>query len=216
MGGSSPNALTSDGVTQLFAVNVLGHAVLLDALLKADKLTTVAVFSGSEAARGVSRMGMKRPSLPTSSMADFKSIADGSHFTPDVDPMVSYGPVKYLGAMWMAGMAREYPNIRFVTMSPGGTSGTDAINKLSGPQKFFMTWIGMPLMPLFGMMHGLETGAKRYVDAINDAQYATGHFYASHDPYTTGDIVDQSTIFSDLSDHSFQDNAKAAVYEFVA
>ncbi len=42
--------LTADGVTTLFATNVLGHAVLLDALLMEKGLGEVAVFVGSEAA----------------------------------------------------------------------------------------------------------------------------------------------------------------------
>ncbi|MEM9644360.1 MAG: SDR family NAD(P)-dependent oxidoreductase, partial [Planctomycetota bacterium] len=33
-GGTFPNAQTADGVTNIFAVNVLGHAVLIDELLK--------------------------------------------------------------------------------------------------------------------------------------------------------------------------------------
>ena len=38
MGGKTPNAKTEDGVTHIFASNVLGHVVLLDELLKEDKL----------------------------------------------------------------------------------------------------------------------------------------------------------------------------------
>jgi len=61
MGGSNPGAKTAVGVIQIFAVNVLGHFVLLDELLQASKLTKVAIYAGSEAARGVPMMGMKRP-----------------------------------------------------------------------------------------------------------------------------------------------------------
>ena len=44
--------LTADGVTTVFATNVLGHVVLLEGLLKEDRLGEVAVLSGSEAVRG--------------------------------------------------------------------------------------------------------------------------------------------------------------------
>ena len=44
MGGPTPGKLTLDGVTQLFAINVLGHVVLLDELLRAKKLTKVALY----------------------------------------------------------------------------------------------------------------------------------------------------------------------------
>ena len=45
--------LTADGVTTLFATNVLGHVVLLEGLLNENRLGEVAVFVGSEAARGI-------------------------------------------------------------------------------------------------------------------------------------------------------------------
>src|SRR6476661_610889 len=51
-GGSTPLALTADGVTEVFASNVLGHAALLESLIAADALTDTAVLVGSEAARG--------------------------------------------------------------------------------------------------------------------------------------------------------------------
>jgi hypothetical protein len=42
--------LTADGVTTVFATNVLGHVVLLEGLLAEDRLGEVAVLAGSEAA----------------------------------------------------------------------------------------------------------------------------------------------------------------------
>ena len=57
-GGSTPIALTADGVTEVFASNVLGHVVLLEQLMAADALTTAAVLVGSEAARGVPKLGL--------------------------------------------------------------------------------------------------------------------------------------------------------------
>src|SRR5271169_995014 len=40
--------LSADGVTTVFATNVLGHVVLLEGLLAEDRLGEVAVFVGSE------------------------------------------------------------------------------------------------------------------------------------------------------------------------
>ncbi|MFT5683127.1 MAG: hypothetical protein ACI8RZ_004054, partial [Myxococcota bacterium] len=128
---------------------------------------------------------------------------------------VSYGPVKYMGALWMSSMARKHPDIRFVTMSPGGTSGTAAIDSMAGPQRLLMKYIGMPMMNVFGMMHGLEAGAARYIDALNDDSYKSGVFYASKGGKTTGALVDQSTIFTDLGNVAFQDNANEAIHRFI-
>ncbi len=214
MGGKNPGAKTADGVMQMFAVNVLGHVVLLDELLKARKLTKVALYAGSEAARGVAMMGMKRPELKTSSVDEFATIIDGSFFGDKVDPMVAYGPVKYMGAMWMSSVARKNPDLRFVTMSPGGTSGTDVMNDLPPVMKFMFKHVGLRVMPLLGMFHGLEVGAKRYVDALNDESYKSGLFYGSKRG-TSGRLVDQGTLFSDLNNAIFQDNANEAIHQFI-
>ncbi|MGI8711580.1 MAG: SDR family NAD(P)-dependent oxidoreductase [Solirubrobacteraceae bacterium] len=66
-GGKTPSALTQDGATTMFAVNVLGHVVLLDELIKRHKLTDVALLVGSEAARGIPKFQMKRPAFTTTS-----------------------------------------------------------------------------------------------------------------------------------------------------
>ncbi len=57
IGGKTPLKLTADGVTTVFASNVLGHVVLLEALLAEDRLGAVAVLAGSEAAREFRRCG---------------------------------------------------------------------------------------------------------------------------------------------------------------
>jgi hypothetical protein len=44
--------------------------------------------------------------------------------------MMAYGQAKYLGALWMASLARQHPQLRFLTVSPGNTSGTAALDTL--------------------------------------------------------------------------------------
>ncbi len=47
IGGPTPASLTQDGVTEIFAQNLLGHVVLLENLLAAGLLTDVAVLVGA-------------------------------------------------------------------------------------------------------------------------------------------------------------------------
>jgi NAD(P)-dependent dehydrogenase (short-subunit alcohol dehydrogenase family) len=216
MGGQTPGERTPDGVTQLFATNLLGHVVLVDELIAAAKLRSVAIYAGSEAARGVPKMRMKRPELQHGTTDEMASIADGSFFADPSDPMVTYGPVKYMAALWMSSMARRHPDLRFVTVSPGGTSGTAVMDDLPPVMRFIFKTFGVRLMPLMGMMHGLETGAKRYVDVLTDAEYASGRFYASKAPVLTGPMVDQATIHADFDNERYQDSAHEAIHRFVA
>ncbi len=64
-------------------------------------------------------------------------------------------------------------------------------------------------------MHGLEMGAKRYVDGLNDESYKSGVFYGSKKSVLTGPLVEQGTIFDDLNNETFQDNVNAAIHRFI-
>lgn len=216
MGGKSPLDLTTEGVTSLFAANVLGHVVLVDELLKAKKLNNVALYAGSEGARGVEEMGMKQPELKTSSVDEFSSIIDGSFFDGQADPMQAYGYIKYTAAQWMSSEARKNPSIRFITVSPGFTKGTAIMNDLSPAKRFMFKYIMIPIVaPLKGMVHNVDKGAKRYVDGISSDSFISGGFYASKANSLVGPVVDQSSIFPDLGIAAYQDNANEAIHRYI-
>ncbi|MEM7243635.1 MAG: SDR family NAD(P)-dependent oxidoreductase [Pseudomonadota bacterium] len=213
-GGRNPNAHTKDGVTNIFAANVLGHVVLVDELLKRQLVASTILYAGSEAARGIPKMGVARPEMESASVEEFAAIADGSKFGSKADPLDIYGIIKLTGAMWMASMSRKYPHIRFVTMSPGGTTGTNGMDDLPFLKKVFFKYIGGTLMPIFGMMHSVEQGARRYVDGLLNPKFESGHFYASRAGSPTGPVVDQVSIDAFLGDVAAQDNANSAVHQF--
>ena len=217
-GGKMPLALTKNGVTAIFAQNVLGHMVLLDSLLKSGQLTGTAVYLGSEAARGVPKMGMKRPVFATSSANEFASVCNGEWFRgKKIGSALAYGQVKYLAALWMAAVARQNPEIKFLTISPGNTQGTEVASAMPLPARLLIQHIVMPVVaPLLGMAHPLEAGAKRIVDGLTDPSLKSGVFYASKENTLTGPIVDQSTILPDFNNEAYQDNAWQAVHRFVS
>lgn len=216
-GGKTPLALTKDGVTEIFASNVLGHVVLLDGLIAANKLGRAAVFAGSEAARGFPQLGMKRPLLATSSADEFASLCDGTYFRGrKADGTLAYGQVKYVGALWMAAAARRHPTLRLITMSPGNTRGTDVARDFPLPLRLLMTYVLLPVVaPLFGMVHTVDHGAKRLIKGLNDETLKNGSFYGSKANTLTGPVIDQSEIFPDLANTTYQDNVNDAVHRFV-
>jgi NAD(P)-dependent dehydrogenase (short-subunit alcohol dehydrogenase family) len=212
IGGKTPMDLTADGVTTLFATNVLGHVVLLEGLLAEDRLGEVAVFAGSEAARGVPKLRMKRPSFVTTSADELATVIDGSYFaSKKTDPNLAFGQVKYIGALWMAYLARQHPGRRFITVSPGATTGTQASNDLALPLRIAAQYI----MPALGMAHKVDVGARRLVDGVTDPTLSSGVFYASAANTLTGPLVDQADIFPDLANPSFQDHANEAIHRFI-
>lgn len=216
MGGKTPMDLTASGVTSLFAANVLGHVILLDELIKAKKLHKVALYAGSEGARGVEDMGMNQPSLKTSSEDEFATVIDGTFFNTQIDPMEAYGYIKYLAALWMSSEARKNPDLRLITVSPGFTSGTAVMNDLPFAKRLMFKYIMMPIVaPLKGLVHTLEKGAKRFVDGITNDTFKSGIFYASKAKRLVGPVIDQSSIFPDLNNTTYQDNANAAIHRFI-
>jgi NAD(P)-dependent dehydrogenase (short-subunit alcohol dehydrogenase family) len=216
-GGPTPAALTQDGVTASFAQNVLGHVVLLEDLLAAGLLTDVAVLVGSEAARGVPKLRITRPTFTDHSSQEFASVIDGSFFQgASFDVMLAYGQVKYLGALWMGAMARMHPELRFITMSPGNTAGTEALRDQPALVRIIASRIVLPyLAPALRIGHKLDVGAKRLVNAVTDASLQSGVFYASAASKITGPVIDQAEIVPDFRDPEIQDHAYEAIQRFV-
>src|SRR5271167_298764 len=217
IGGRTPMALTGDGVTEVFAQNVLGHVVLVQELVSAGALTEVAVLTGSEAARGVPKLRIPRPAFDESSVEEFVSVIDGSFFRErKLIATLAYGQVKYLGALWIAAMARRHPELRFITMSPGNTAGTEALRDQPAPMRIIASRLVLPyVMPALGIGHKLEVGAGRLVDAVTNTSLTSGVFYASAAKTITGPVSDQAEIVPQLRDETIQDHAYAAIGRFV-
>ncbi|MDX2360869.1 MAG: SDR family NAD(P)-dependent oxidoreductase [Crocinitomicaceae bacterium] len=216
MGGKTPGNLTPSGMNEISATNLLGHVVLVDELLKADKLKKSAVYVSTEAARGIKKMGMERPKLKTNSVGEMEAILDGSFFGEKLDGMKAYGYVKYVGTLWISSMSRKFPNIKFVSVSPGATSGTEVADNVPTMVKIMFKYLMMPIiLPLRGMVHKVDKGAARFVNALNNDQFQTGGFYASEESKVTGQVVDQFKIFPTMANKAYQDNAYAALHEFV-
>ncbi len=205
--------LTVDGVTTVFATNVLGHVALLEGLLAEDRLGEVAVFAGSEAVRGVPKLRMKPPSFVSTSADELASVIDGSYWDshkPDFN--VAFGQAKYIGALWMAYLARKHPDRRFITVSPGNTTGTGAASGLPLPMRVAAKYV----MPALGLAHKLDVGAKRLVDGVTDPTLSNGAFYASPENKLNGPMVDQADFVPGLANPAFQDNANEAIHRFIA
>ena len=111
----------------------------------------------------------------------------------------------------MAYLARQYPDRRFITVSPGNTTGTQAPNDLTLPLRMAAKYV----MPHLGISHKLDVGAKRLVDGVTDPTLSSGVFYASAANKLKGPLVNQTDIFPDLANPSFQDHANEAIHRFI-
>jgi NAD(P)-dependent dehydrogenase (short-subunit alcohol dehydrogenase family) len=215
--GTTAANSTLSGMNQLAATNILGNVVLVDELIKRNKLRKAVLAVSAEAVPGVKMLGVKRVSMSTSSVDEFVAVLNGSYFGKKFVALHAYAYVKYAETMWALSMARKYSRLKFVAVSPGNTKGTQAPDSLAPPMRFMLKYVMMPIVfPLMGeMVHTLDVGARRFVDAISDERYKSGVFYASKEGKLSGDMVDQSTFFTDLKNTSFQDNANEAIHLFI-
>lgn len=203
-----PLAKTASGQSKMFAMNVGGHAALVNGLLAGDHLSEQAtiLFAASEASRGIPLM-VKAAALPDA-YADLDSALDaivaGEHVTK-ADDMYEYGLVKLLGAVWMAELAHRHPgSLRAIAVSPGMTGGTNAMAEMPQVMQTFMSWVAMPLMGLVGMAHDTTRGAGRYLRALEDESLVNGGFYASPGTGVTGPLTLQSPAAQPLlADEAF-------------
>jgi NAD(P)-dependent dehydrogenase (short-subunit alcohol dehydrogenase family) len=216
--GKTAAKATPSGMNQLAATNILGNVILVEELIRRDKLRETVVAVSAEAVPGVKLLGVKPVSMRTSSVDEFAAVLDGSYFGKKFNALQAYAYVKYAETMWALSMARKYPSLKFVAVSPGNTKGTRAPDSLPPPMRLMLKSVMMPIVfPLLGgMVHTLDVGAKRFVDAISDERYKSGVFYASKEGKLSGDMVDQSTFFTDLTNTSFQDNAYQAIHRFMS
>jgi len=129
MVGKTAGKITASGMNDLAATNILGHVILVDELIKHDKLKKAVLYPSAEAVPGVKMLGMKPVAMETSSVDEFAGVLNGSYFGK-FDAVQAYGYVKYAATMWMLSMARKYRHLKFVVVSPGNTKGTGAPNNL--------------------------------------------------------------------------------------
>ena len=102
-------------------------------------------MAGSEAARGLPKLRMKRPSFVSTSTDELATVINGTYFAnrkPDFN--LAFGQAKYIGALWMAYLARQYLDRRFITVSPGATTGTKATSGVALPLRVAAKYVMPP------------------------------------------------------------------------
>jgi len=212
-GGTDFVALTEDGVANIMALNVVGNAALVHELQSANKFlkNATVLYSSSEAARGVPNFRFPPPKWESGSVEEFTSALKGSRFENDSSYETTYSWAKAMGTLWMSGMARKHPDIRWVSVSPGMTVGTNLARELGFVQRTMFSIVG-PIFKFFGLGHGTDEGAGRYLDAVYQREaYESGKFYGSQEGKFTGALVDQEPLFPDLGNVQYQDNCNQAI-----
>ncbi len=215
-GGKEPRKITDDKVMFIFEINVLGHVLFVDELMKLGKLSKNAtvISVASFAARGEPTVGAAPPPIIEGTIEEWTSVADGTKFTDTSSYTDIYGSVKLMGAMWALSMSRKHPEMRFMAIEPGMARGTKGTAELPYFQRVTIE-VAMWVMQTLGRAHSVDIGAKRYHDVMMDADsYKSGHFYGSKKGLT-GEMADQVVHLEILGNQSAQDNANTVIHSFL-
>ncbi|MEM6930445.1 MAG: SDR family NAD(P)-dependent oxidoreductase [Myxococcota bacterium] len=199
-------AHTPQGLTTMYAMNVGGHAQLVEGLLDRGVFADGAsiVFAGSEASRGIPAMGATAPTLPElpGSLDDvIAAVARGEHATGKVDALTEYGLVKLIGTAWIRDLTERHgDSLRAYTVSPGASAGTAGPDGMPFPMNLVMKYLMFPAFQLLGRAHGVRTGAARYLAGLDGEGLDNGAFYASPYPHMSGRLVRQEATHQPLLD----------------
>jgi len=174
-GGLTLNTLHEKaGATTSMVSNVIGHSILSDMLLKAKKINTDGsgriVYVGSEVSRTLWAFSGPLPNGYWSFSKDDLDWAISKHYDgmcsclPLRRQLGDYKNAKIVGQLFYAAVAKENPDIKVLSVSPGAVGGSFV------DTGYFPFNIMKPLIPcLFRCLcvsHPIEAGIKRYIDIL--------------------------------------------------
>jgi len=189
-------ATEPNNVVDMYQINLIGHVHLVDCLKDNGYLvdgSTRIVFSSSEAARGVPEMAFPPPELGTELSFYVNELRGETKF----DPKRTYSYAKGFGILYFAAWVRRNPGIVVLSVSPGGTRGTNMASGKAMPAILRVIFPAVSgVMGALGFFHSLDVGAKRYVDAVEGVEeyksFPNGSFVGSVKG-TSGKVGDQVT-----------------------
>jgi NAD(P)-dependent dehydrogenase (short-subunit alcohol dehydrogenase family) len=184
-----------NGVMDIVQINIIGHMQLVQALQCKRILTEGCriIYSGSESARGIPMFFQPAPQLGDS-VDFFERFMKGSGATKDISFM--YAATKGFATLYFAAYARRNSSYKVLIVSPGGTFGTNALQRKSIPwyAKIIVKFMWLVAYYL-GRFQILQQGAKKYVDAVTGGfdDYPSGTFLACSVDLA-GPLCDQVTF----------------------
>lgn len=136
-------ALTEEGYESQFGINYVGHALLTQLLM--PKLLETASLGRDVRILITSSMAAHYGAPSTGLVLDQMKAADplGSSYQ-------RYAHSKLANILFARNLSQIYPSIQSVSYSPGQVK-TDLVKKASGMNKWFLMFVGMPLMWLTGV-----------------------------------------------------------------
>lgn len=178
------------GATDGMVLNTLGHALLFDKLMEAGKIPkgSRVIYVGSEVSHDIySFSGLLPHYYGRFSEKDIE-WAIGENYSdflgkllPVRNQLGDYKNSKIIGQLHFSNMAKEHPDIHFLTISPGAVMGEDGKGTGFTSEGFPPLNIMMKHTPyLFGWLgvaHTIVPAVQRFMDGVlvgDKSKYKTG------------------------------------------
>jgi hypothetical protein len=213
------------GVIELAELKVVGNTILVNLLLEKGLLGegSRVLYSSSESARGLPKLGIPVPKLePT--IESFVSHMDGSGYVKPFQWMYAYAYLSCILALHVAAMARKHPQVYFTVASPGMTQDSFNTDNVPSPtigfkiQMFLYLHLFLPLLKKYEIAQDYTDAAKLFLKAMTGTgwEYPSGTFVAAKSG-TGGPVCDQFEVPNGqiFRDETMQDLAYAAVGTFL-
>lgn len=217
------------GAVDGMVMNTLGQVVLANGLIDAKKVTKGGriVYVGSEVSRPVYSFKGLLPDYWTFEEDDiewsikkvYKDFC--SVLIPVRAQLGDYKNAKIVGQLYFSHMAKVYPDIFFMTVSPGAIGGKDGKGSAFTAEGMFPlnTMKHIPWMfSLLQVTHDLEVGSSRLIEGclVGETKWVPGSMILSPPPFwgAKGDPVDNRPMVSYLKDEGIAEKTYDYVNEF--
>jgi len=165
------------GATDAVVINALCHALFFEKLMEAGKVQKGAriIYVGSEVSHDIySFSGLLPHYYGRFSENDVEGAISKNYndvfgsFLPVRRQLGDYKNAKIIAQLYFAALAKEYPDMHFMTISPGGVEGEDGKGTGFSSEGFFPLDVMMKKAPFvfhyLGVTHKIVPAVERFMD----------------------------------------------------
>ena len=186
--------------------NVMGAHLTLVALKEKDLLAdnVRVVIAGGEGARGLPGF-IERPEFnDAEDMLNY--LENPKTRTDKYNPFNALGTSKFMAALWVQKLSEQTANgMEVIWFSPGFTYGTDGVDDMPQPKRFFMANIMLPMMGLLGKAQSCRAGAEKFADCLSGKHAGNGDLVGAPAGTALGPFTDQTPMHPAFSDRRYRD-----------
>ena len=212
---------------EIAELKVVGNNILLEILMEEGLIRegSRVVYSTSEAARGLPKMGIPVPVL-SKTKESFVSHLDGTAYSKHYQWEHPYAYCSQINVLYMMAMASKHRKIYFSSISPGMTQESFNTDNVPSPtivfraKMFAYLYLMFPLLQRWEIAQDYRKAAKLFISCLLSKEewefQQSGTFVAAKSG-TGGPVCDQTELEAGkvFCDRELQDLAYNTIREYI-